>query len=505
MLENNEKGSFGSYSEAGKNAAMKQYIIVNKNKFLCGNKKKLKNIDLMFNFKSIDNDIPLNSNFKKIKHKINIEKSEKLLCKINKNDTKEEENINNIKESKYKYHIQNHKDIINMIIKKKGIKKYDPSSAKYNPKLEFIWKKILGPPIFNSMTGRNDRQSFGFYFPKSNSASSILNKDHKIKKKYSKGKICKRVIPFIENNNLNQKKIKKLGFERKRNLKQNFTSSNEYFGENDFTESQIKKNIDYNNNNVQSNSLIKKVNEKTTSFSNKSKIYKNTIDFSKTTSREYVNFINRNREDPTEYVFPNYNAINPKCITLIKYHKNTNKSKIIKYKEFDGFDFSYYNDKSKCFNKINNNKEGQKIIFDNMSSRPFAKSSLPSYMIRNDRNSVNCFTNKSLEMNCYRNSKFLTDFSSFKWKSFNKKINMNTNNNSVEKKNVKPYFKKLSKSYSIPNFIKFFRSPFNHLSEDDIGEKVDGITFKIIKKNINIPEEELNRFKIKFKKKYHNE
>ena len=181
MFENNEKGSFGCYSDIGKFSAMKYYTIVNKDKFL--HPKKNTNSYFSNSEKEINEKEALNftkSIFDKIPKKKLI-KLKKIICEPEKDLEEIEEKKK--KFSKYKYHKHNHKEITNIILKRKLIKKYDPSSTKYNPKLEYIYKKILGPPIFNSMTGRNDRKIFfGIHLFHSNSTPNYLTKDNKIKK-----------------------------------------------------------------------------------------------------------------------------------------------------------------------------------------------------------------------------------------------------------------------------------------------------------------------------------
>ena len=216
-----------------------------------------------------------------------------------------------------------------------------------------------------------------------------------------------------------------------------------------------------------------------------------TIDFSKTPSREYINYLHRNREISNEYINPNFDLIYPKSISMVKYNNNFTKRKNRNYNEFEGFNFSSYFDITKSFYKINNNKEGKKIIFDHMTSRPYQNNSLPVFMIRNDRNSINSITNKTLEMNNFSNSNFMTNYSSFDKKSFNNKINKNL------KKNQKNSFNncnKLTKNKSSSYLFKYYLNNFEDDSLSKLEDKIDGITFKTYKKKVNLPREEYNRF-----------
>jgi hypothetical protein len=171
MFENNEKGSFGSYSSFGRYAAMTHYAIVHKKEFLKGRKEKIRHFDKFFDTQKSEDSSNLNSQFYSIfdnkQPKIQYnrilkicegEDNENNYDKKNRNNIENNNDNNNSIKELYKYHKQNHKEIFNLILKNKGIKRYDPSSVKYHPKLEYIWKKVLGPPIFSTMTGRNDRK-----------------------------------------------------------------------------------------------------------------------------------------------------------------------------------------------------------------------------------------------------------------------------------------------------------------------------------------------------------
>ena len=483
MFENNEKGSFGCYSDIGKFSAMKYYTIVNKDKFLHKDLNKNTNSHFSNPEKEINEKETLNftkSIFDKIPKKKFI-KLKKIICEPEKDLEELEEKKK--KFSKFKYHKHNHKEITNIILKRKLIKKYDPSSTKYNPKLEYIYKKILGPPIFNSMTGRNDRKLFfGIHLFHSNSSPNYLTKDNKIKKKYVND-VCKKIVPILEYNSSNNinKNLNKSN--HKKNQKEKLPLKNSQKG---------NKPNNYNN----SYEKLNLTKEKKKNYSlNKNKKYYKTIDFSKITSREYVYYINRNREEPTEFILPNYDYVSPKCKTMIKYNKQSYSEK--KRKEFKGLDFSTYIDFSKGFNKINNNKESQTFSFDKMISRPDQKT-LPSFMIRNGINFINNITNKSLEMNNFSNSRFLTCYSSFEKKSFNTKINMNLLCYN-QKKEFSEIIKKLNRNKSISHFLKFYKRNYNYLDENNIDNKIDGITFKSYKNNVKLPEKEYNRFSIKFK------
>ncbi len=514
MFENNEKGSFGSYSSFGRYAAMTHYAIVHKKEFLKGRKEKIRHFDKFFDTQKSEDSSNLNSQFYSIfdnkQPKIQYnrilkicegEDNENNYDKKNRNNIENNNDNNNSIKELYKYHKQNHKEIFNLILKKKGIKRYDPSSVKYHPKLEYIWKKVLGPPIFSSMTGRNDRKFFGYNLSNSNSSPIILNKNNKMNKKFSKEYICRKAISLLENisnqekrENSNPEKEKE---KRKRNkkvkLNEKLFSTNSCF----FKNKEITKNIKINKKIISNLRKVNSVSEINNYKKELLKIHKfpnkktTTIDFSKTPSREYINYLHRNREISNEYINPNFDVIYPKSISMVKYNNNFTKRKNRNYNEFEGFNFSSYFDITKSFYKINNNKEGKKIIFDHMTSRPYQNNSLPVFMIRNDRNSINSITNKTLEMNNFSNSNFMTNYSSFDKKSFNNKINKNL------KKNQKNSFNncnKLTKNKSSSYLFKYYLNNFEDDSLSKLEDKIDGITFKIYKKKVNLPKEEYDRF-----------
>ena len=513
MFENNEKGSFGSYSSFGKYAAMTHYAIVHKKEFLKPNKEKIKHFDKFFDNQKNEDDDNLNSHIysifdnihPKIQYNRNLkickgeddEKNDNKIKKNNKMNIEEDNNENNnVNKELYKYHKQNHKEIFNLILKKKGIKRYDPSSVKYYPKLEYIWKKVLGPPIFSSMTGRNDRKFFGNNMSNSNSSPIILNKNNKMNKKFSKEYICRKAISLLENiSNQDKKKDKNPRKEqriKKAKINDKSCSTNSFLFNNKEIIQKIKINKKIISNLKKSNSE-KELNYNKTDLLNNNEFPNHkttTIDFSKTPSREYINFLHRNREISNEYINPNFDVIYPKSISMVKYNNNFTKRKNRNYNEFEGYNFSSYFDISKSFYKINNNKEGKKIIFDHMTSRP-KNNSLPVFMIRNDRNAINSITNKTLEMNNFSNSNFMTNYSSFDKKSFNNKINKNL------KKNQKNSFNncnKLTKNKSSSYLFKYYLNNFEDDSLSKLEDKIDGITFKIYKKKVNLPKEEYDRF-----------
>ena len=139
MFENNEKGSFGSYSSFGKYAAMTHYAIVHKKEFLKPNKERIRHFDKFFDNQKNEDDDNLNSQIysifdnihPKIQYNRNLkickneddEKNDNKIKKNNKINIEDNNDYNNCNKELYKYHKQNHKEIFNLILKKKRNKK----------------------------------------------------------------------------------------------------------------------------------------------------------------------------------------------------------------------------------------------------------------------------------------------------------------------------------------------------------------------------------------------
>ena len=150
MLENEAKGWHGSYSVIGRSIVERFQMLLKKDEILSGKLKKVtirdfftddenKNtIKTKKNKKVKDIDIFSESFDKKKKEKTRIKIEEKkmkqadLCASIPKYDLKE----------KYKYHQTHHEDFNKKLMKQKEIK----TLSSYNPKMDFIWKKIITGP-----------------------------------------------------------------------------------------------------------------------------------------------------------------------------------------------------------------------------------------------------------------------------------------------------------------------------------------------------------------------
>jgi hypothetical protein len=259
-------------------------------------------------------------------------------------------------------------------------------------------------------------------------------------------------------------------------------------------------------------------------------IHNNAINFKKMLSRKYVNrVIHNDKIGAGSPLNPKYNLIFPKTVMKVKYTKKTNKSN---KKEFKGLIGEF-------LHEINYNKMSKYNTIQHFSnfSKMFGRgtridSNFPIFMNNvNTRNAFDLNTEKSLRMNYFSSGKLNNPFSSFNTKkSFNKIISNNLNknknnskvNNLKNKENRMKYYnnnlnnifkkvifddivdnneskckqnvdlfdlkknprlvKKINMSYK--NLISdYYRFNLDFLDKDSIKDKIDGVTFEIIKKS----------------------
>lgn len=155
MLLNDTRGSLGMFSRAGRNSSEKYHIISRKEEILSGGRRKIK-IKNIFTpdsnpkqYEALDDQIDI--------FKIDIADNQDNHNKNNfTNKSTEQINYKPIKTSKSQ--IIGRKQVkvkrSSMNIKKK--KTSSPSCTKYNPKNEYIWKRVLTGPEWTKVTGRKD-------------------------------------------------------------------------------------------------------------------------------------------------------------------------------------------------------------------------------------------------------------------------------------------------------------------------------------------------------------
>ena len=222
-------------------------------------------------------------------------------------------------------------------------------------------------------------------------------------------------------------------------------------------------------------------------FSLKSFIPQNikAINFSKTISRDQLNFIQRDKEGIRPFFTPNYEFVKPRSVSNVLYKES---KKNIFIKRLKGVDPNIFFDPNKVISKYNNHIETNAPNFDYMVGRGSDNTYLPSYMINKfDRNSLEAITEKGLRMNGYLNSHFNKKFSTFSTKqSFNRLVNNNYLQDEKFTENclnilVKECFvdKKLRK------YIEYYNKDVNYYLEQLNNKRnFDGVTFSTYKNNV---------------------
>ena len=146
MLLNDNKGSFGMFSRAGRNSAEKYHILVRKDEILSGlNKKiKLKNLyspDEIKHTEDNDDEIDIFATENNKRERKDLKQYEEKTKKKNKKN----------KKAKPKSEVTKYLEL-----KKQNKKKMEmPSCTKYNPNNNFIWKRTIVPPIWDKTIRKN--------------------------------------------------------------------------------------------------------------------------------------------------------------------------------------------------------------------------------------------------------------------------------------------------------------------------------------------------------------
>jgi hypothetical protein len=132
MLLNETKGSLGMFSRAGRNSADKYNILVRKDEILGGKKKKFQTKNMFTPDENIqssdenDDDIDI---FKQLSND-KLEGQNKNSTDTEKKPRKQKTSIDELRETRLK----------------KNKKQENPACTKYNPKMEFIWRRTLTGP-----------------------------------------------------------------------------------------------------------------------------------------------------------------------------------------------------------------------------------------------------------------------------------------------------------------------------------------------------------------------
>jgi len=271
------------------------------------------------------------------------------------------------------------------------------------------------------------------------------------------------------------------------------------------TENILDSNNNFSNNNSSNNQIetIKSYKSKSKknilSENNIKKEIKNTPDFQKTISREQIEKIKEKKTNIIPFIMPNYNLTRERIITKVIYEKP--KKFIPRIKYLKGIDSSITYKPDLIINKIDNHSETKSPNFKLMTSRNNSlNNKLPTYMQNIfDRNSVDIMTEKSLKLNYFSNSKFINPYTSFFPKrSFNNIINLNLINSDKGISHILNDEGFELKRNILKNSLNFYHKNFDELIKEGALNKFDNVTYKSIKKEKRISNEDLQKFVINF-------
>ena len=544
MFENPRKGWHGSYSRAGRVSAEQYQMILNKDKILYEKKKiKLKNLD--FFSQNDEEEQKINENEIDI---FSLPPDMDKQMKLKKKQGKKKEICTTFYSKdlieKYKYHQTHHKEY-KKFQEEHG---YEPSSAKYFPKLDFIWPRTITGPKWEELSGRNNRKAFGFlaqqnktyYDSKSYLKHKDLIPDHNVfiqmNKQTERGDFATHNDVRIRNDKpFCQTDVNFYKSNKNNNNKKNFSIDENSKMVSRFSISNIKNRasvinraimnraslinrgsilnrgsvltrgsiLKRNNNRLSiiTNTDFNKINKLKIGLNNGSYSESNHIkapDFNKTISREKLSWIERDKDGIRPFFTPSYKLVTPKTITMVTY-KEKHKSKKPE-KRMKGLEENLMFDKAEAMYNINNNKRPQVPNFKIMVSRPNDKGPLPSYMIKKfDREALNNITQKSLKMNGFSDGKFMTEYSSFfPKKSFNQKINLSLLNNDdfLLNNNMGEVMSKLGSNGAMSKVMEFYTKNLDNITQENVSSKIDNITLKTVNKPKRISKREENLFKI---------
>ena len=546
MLENEAKGWHGNYSIIGRNIVERFQLILKKDEILSGKKKKKYVSGFIFGDevseenakkkKNKDVDIFSDNYDKQMKDKLKIKNEEKKIIQAELCTSKTKYDV----KEKYKYHQSHHSDLVNFNDKFVKIKEKNGTGlANYNPKKDFVLKRVITGPYWELLKGRKnndnninlnkDRKGKGsnFYLSHKTLVSNSITMDKQTKRgalpifydlriRTDKPFISNEKIKLINystnsntsetinnNNSIKNKnsiisikeKISKTPnkskfisiYENNNNNAYLSTYTNAFNSKKELNKGYLSRNKNIINNSHYKLKLRKRLEDKNLNCSSMKETNKNsinhTIDFSKTLPRDIDFYLNKKGQVNHPISNPSYKLIEPRCITMVSYAKKI-KGKGTP-KKFVGVNPHIFFDPDKVINKVNNHKEAIAPNFNIMTGRNFDSGPLPSFMVGLfDRKSVETMTYKGLKMNNYANVDFQNNYSTIHpKKSFNKIINYTLLNN--DKESIDEELKMINKEiYGNKKLEKLIEGYSNESTNKDYNEnQFDAITLKSIKRS----------------------
>jgi hypothetical protein len=385
MLLNDNRGSTGMFSRAGRNSTEKFHILMRKDEILSGINKKVKFKDIFTpeveikNTEEIDDDIDI--------------------FKTNENQTKNQlkRKERNDKTSKLKKQrmAKPKSEIAKYLEMKKKInnKTENPSCTKYNPKNEFIWKRVITGPEWEKSNRKNyscvPREEIDAKFYSSHKDFRIDGRNF-----IDFGRQTKRAS-FIKEETLGKSSVNSSNDDSVtlRRTSPNFMNKkNTLRGMNPEA---LTNSSNENNDGYISNDKKKKESKMSNSntFKNLNKFNSNpnittnrwiklqAPDFKKTISREQLERIYEDKRTIIPFAIPNFTSTTSRPIMMVKYDTNVYKGSNRDRPTSDQYTPLNY-DPHKVLEKINNFKKAVSPDFNLMISRPSANDGdpLPSYM-----------------------------------------------------------------------------------------------------------------------------
>ena len=477
MFENQAKGWHGSYSTVGRNSAEKYPMILIKDKILKDKCEKKIIKDYFNTDDDWEND------------KIVMDDGEDIFSQVGKKKNKHKKKLTEIcdhqnKEKipdEYKYHQKHHKELYdyNLVLKKQ--KNYTHSNM-YMPKKDITWRRTLTGPYWDTLTGR-DKNSF-FQNNISNTEANFYI-DHNTYKNEKK---------MFQMNKQTKRGQLPTSYDLRIRIDEPFNESND--------RKKINKNILSESEKVESTRNEKsKINLKKKDNNKKNN---HSLSFAKNLSRDQYYFLHRDRRGVRPFFNPNYNLIEPKSLSMVKYRSKP-KGKSIS-KRMKGIDSNLFFDPNKNINKVNNHKIANapnlKIMVGRIDDNIKDNIHLPGHMIKlYNRNSLEILTEKGLSMNNYIDAGLGNDYSSFcNKKSFNFIINHNLlkNNKNIKDSKLEKITKKLNTKEKINKLMEFYSKNLDNQNLSDTFRKFDAITFKTIMNTEQLSEKEKKLFSLKF-------
>ena len=546
MLENEAKGWHGNYSIIGRNIVERFQLILKKDEILSGKMKKKNVSGFIFgdevteenvkNKKNKNVDIFSDNYDKQMKEKLKVKNEEKKIMQAELCTSKTNYDV----KEKYKYHQSHHSDLVNFNDKIVKIKEKNGTGlANYNPKKDFVWKRVITGPHWELLKGRKnsinninlnkDKKGKGgnFYLTHKTFESNAITMDKQTKRgalptfydlrirtdkpflsndkiKLVNNSINSNTSETINNNNSIKNKNSVITIKEKISKTPNKSkfiniydsnNNNAYLNSYSFSSKKVlnKRNLSTNKNIINNThyklKLRKRLEDKNLNCSSKKETNKNSInhsiDFSKTLPRD-LNFFLHNKGQVIHPISnPSYKLIEPRCITMVSYAKKI-KGKATP-KKFVGVNPHIFFDPDKVINKVNNHKEAIAPNFNIMTGRNFDSGPLPSFMVGLfDRKSVETMTYKGLKMNNYANVDFHNNYSAFHpKKSFNKVINYTLLNNDKESidEELKLINKEIYGNKKLEKLIEGYSS--DNTNKEYNENQFDAITLKTIKRSKN--------------------